>query len=104
VLDEPTAQLDPAGTRLVGDAIRRLAGEGVSILVAEQKTDLLSEIAAEIIVLAEGRVALRGAAHDVLADPRLVELGVAPPSAVGLRRTAAAAGVDPARLDGALRG
>jgi energy-coupling factor transporter ATP-binding protein EcfA2 len=104
VLDEPTAQLDPAGTRLVGDAIRRLAGEGVSILVAEQKTDLLTEIAADIVVLAEGRVALRGAAHDVLADPRLIELGVAPPSGVGLRRTAAAAGVDPARLEGALRG
>jgi energy-coupling factor transporter ATP-binding protein EcfA2 len=28
VLDEPTAQLDPAGTRLVGDAIGRLAAAG----------------------------------------------------------------------------
>ncbi len=28
VLDEPTAQLDPEGTRLVGDAIARLASEG----------------------------------------------------------------------------
>ncbi|HEX2193829.1 MAG TPA: ABC transporter ATP-binding protein, partial [Candidatus Limnocylindria bacterium] len=40
VLDEPTAQLDPAGTRLIGDALQRLAGEGATILVAEQKTDL----------------------------------------------------------------
>ena len=45
VLDEPTAQLDPAGTRLVGDAIARLAAEGASILVAEQKTDLLAAVA-----------------------------------------------------------
>jgi energy-coupling factor transporter ATP-binding protein EcfA2 len=28
VLDEPTAQLDPAGTRLVADAIEGLAGDG----------------------------------------------------------------------------
>ena len=34
VLDEPTAQLDPAGTRLVGEAIARLAANGASILVA----------------------------------------------------------------------
>ena len=42
VLDEPTAQLDPAGTRLVADAISRLAADGGSILVTEQKTDLLA--------------------------------------------------------------
>ncbi len=103
VLDEPTAQLDPAGTRLVGDAIKGLAAEGVSILVAEQKTDLLAEVAGDVIVLAEGRVALRGPVDEVLADPRLVELGVAPPSAVGLRRAAAAAGIHTSRLEAALR-
>jgi energy-coupling factor transporter ATP-binding protein EcfA2 len=104
VLDEPTAQLDPAGTRLVGDAIRRLAADGASILVAEQKTDLLAQVASEVVVLAEGRVALRGPAGEVLGDPRLVELGVAPPSAVSLRRAAADAGIDPDRLEVALHG
>ena len=98
VLDEPTAQLDPAGTRLVGDAIGRLAADGASILVAEQKTDLLEEIAAEVVVLEAGRVALRGSAPDVLADATLERLGVAPPSRVRLSRMAEAAGVDPARL------
>jgi energy-coupling factor transporter ATP-binding protein EcfA2 len=104
VLDEPTAQLDPAGTRLVADAIARLAADGASILVAEQKTDLLAEIASEIIVLADGRVVLRGPAPDVLADPRLRDLGVPEPGPVRLRRAAFAAGVDTERLEGVLRG
>lgn len=103
VLDEPTAQLDPAGTRMVADAILRLASDGASILVAEQKTDLLAAISSEVVVLADGRVALRGPADEVLGDPRLGELGVAEPAAVRLRRAAIAAGIDPARLEPALR-
>ena len=103
VLDEPTAQLDPSGTRMVAEAIARLAAGGASILVAEQKTDLLADVASEVVVLSAGRVALRGPADEVLADPRLVELGVAPPAAVRLHRAAAAAGVDVTRLASALR-
>jgi energy-coupling factor transporter ATP-binding protein EcfA2 len=104
VLDEPTAQLDPAGTRLVADAIRRLAADGASILVAEQKTDLLAEVASEVVVLESGRIALRGPTADVLADPGLDALGVAPPAAVRLRRAARDAGVGGARLAEALGG
>ena len=102
VLDEPTAQLDPAGTKLVADAISRLASAGASILVAEQKTDLLSAVASRVIVLAEGRVALHGPARDVLADPELPKLGVAEPSAVRLRRAGRTAGVPMERLERAL--
>jgi energy-coupling factor transporter ATP-binding protein EcfA2 len=99
VLDEPTAQLDPAGTRLVADAIARLAADGASILVAEQKTDLLAQVAARVVILGSGRVVLDGPAGDVLADPRLVGLGVPEPSEVRLRRAAEAAGLDPSRLE-----
>lgn len=98
VLDEPTAQLDPAGTRLVAEAIERLADEGASLLVAEQKTDLLAAVADRVVVLDAGRLALSGGAAEVLEDPRLPDLGVSPPSAVRLRRVAAGAGIDPARL------
>jgi len=104
VLDEPTSQLDPAGTRLVAEAIATLAASGASILVAEQKTDLLADLASSVIVLAGGHVALTGAARAVLDDERLVELGVAERSAVRLRRAAAAAGVDPLRVEAALDG
>lgn len=98
VLDEPTAHLDPAGTRLVGDAIAHLAAGGASILIAEQKTDLLADICGRVVALEGGRIALQGPVGDVLADPRLEGLGVEPPTLVRLRRLAEGAGLDPARL------
>jgi energy-coupling factor transporter ATP-binding protein EcfA2 len=107
VLDEPTAQLDPAGSNLVADALARLAEGGASILIAEQKTDLLAAICRTMVVIAGGAVALEGVAADVLADPRLQELGVAAPAGVRLARAARAAGLsDPqqARLRQAVAG
>jgi energy-coupling factor transport system ATP-binding protein len=97
VLDEPTAQLDPAGSRLVADALARLAGGGASILIVEQKTDLLAEICQRVIVVVEGVVALEGPAAEVLADPRLEGLGVSPPAGVRLVRAAGTAGLPPAQ-------
>jgi energy-coupling factor transport system ATP-binding protein len=94
VLDEPTAQLDPAGTAMVAAALARLAADGASILIAEQKTDLLSEICSRVVALASGRILLDGLAADVLANPRLAELGVAAPAAVRLRRVAGEANLD----------
>ena len=98
VLDEPTAQLDPAGTAMVADALAGLARSGASILVAEHKTDLLARICARVIALEAGRVVLDGPAGEVLADPRLPELGVAPPAPVRLQRAAVAASIPAAAL------
>jgi energy-coupling factor transporter ATP-binding protein EcfA2 len=99
VLDEPTAQLDPSGTRLVGDALQRLASDGVSILIAEQKTDLLARTCDRVVVLDEGRIAMEGRTDTVLADPTIETLGVPVPSMVALRRAVADAGIDPRVLD-----
>ena len=104
VLDEPTAQLDPAGTRMVADAIAALAKRGASILVAEQKTDLLLSVATEMVVLSAGSIAMRGPAAEVLGDPGLEALGVAEPSAVRIRRAAVAAGASTPALEEALGG
>ena len=105
VLDEPTAQLDPAGTRLVADALATLAAAGTSICVIEQKTDLLARLADRVAVIDGGTVAFVGPSADVLADPRLIDLGISAPSAVRLRRAADAAGLEAPqrhRLDAAL--
>jgi energy-coupling factor transporter ATP-binding protein EcfA2 len=98
VLDEPTAQLDPAGTQLVGDAIAALAGRGASILLAEQKTDLVAEVTSRSVVLDAGTVVLEGPTADVLSDPGLADLGVRPPSHIRLRRRLDEAGLDPGIL------
>jgi energy-coupling factor transporter ATP-binding protein EcfA2 len=98
ILDEPTAQLDPLGTSLVGEAIASLAAVGTSILLTEQKTDLLDAICSRMLVLDAGRIALEGPVRAVLGDPRLAELGVTEPAAVRLPRMAAVAGVARDRL------
>lgn len=101
VLDEPTSQLDPAGTRLVGEALAGLAAQtGTAILVVEHKTALLVDLADECVLVADGRIVVRGPAPDVLSDERLAELGVEPPPAVRLQHAAAARGLalDPAVL------
>jgi len=86
ILDEPTAQLDPAGTKLVGEALRALVGRGTSMLIAEHKTDLLDGLCHRVVVIDGGRIAIEGRADDVLSDPRLDNLGVEPPSRVRLTR------------------
>jgi energy-coupling factor transport system ATP-binding protein len=104
VLDEPTSQLDPAGTALVGGALGRLAAEtNAAILVVEHKTDLLATVASRVVLLAAGRVVADGSADDVLGSDELAAHGVEPPSAVRIERLASERGVhvEPAVLEDA---
>jgi len=98
VLDEPTAQLDPAGTGLVSDAVARLAAGGASILIAEHKTDLLAAVATRVVAIDDGAIALDGPAEQVLAAPQLRRLGVAEPGGHRLARLAQEAGIGADRL------
>ena len=94
VLDEPTSRLDPAGTRLVGEAIGRLArAASTAVLIVEHRTGLLADLAHEVAVMSGGRIVRIGPAAEVLEDPLLDELGVDPPPKVRLARAAAARGL-----------
>jgi energy-coupling factor transporter ATP-binding protein EcfA2 len=102
-LDEPTSQLDPEGTRLVGAAIRRLADElGTAILLIEHKTGLLAHIADTGSVLDAGRTVAHGRIDEILDAPQLAELGVDPPPAIRLRRAVAASPIPEAQRERAL--
>ncbi|MEA2537027.1 MAG: energy-coupling factor transport system ATP-binding protein [Chloroflexota bacterium] len=96
ILDEPTAQLDPEGTRLVGEALRALAGTGTALLVVEHKTDLLDGLCGRIAVVADGAIVREGTASDIFDDPRLADWGVEAPARVRLGRALAGRGLDPA--------
>jgi energy-coupling factor transporter ATP-binding protein EcfA2 len=76
VLDEPVAELDPGGRRLVGEALRSLASAGTSILLAEHDLDILASLCTRLVALDEGRVVFDLPIAAALADPRLVDLGV----------------------------
>ena len=80
VLDEPTANLDPRGTREVYEALSRvLAICGRGIVLIEHNLDAALTIATRVLVLDhEGRVALDGTPHEVFVDGAAVleRLGV----------------------------
>lgn len=79
VLDEPTANLDPAGTSSFFRLLARLKSEGTSVLIIEHKLDELVSYIDSIAVLDwDGRITLDGPARDVLRDGRdtLEQLGV----------------------------
>lgn len=95
ILDEPTTELDPAGTALVADALVRTAREtGAGILLVEHKTEVLARIADQMVLLDGGSVVLAGPTADVLSDPRLPDLGVEPPVRVRLERDLRAASIE----------
>jgi energy-coupling factor transport system ATP-binding protein len=85
VLDEPTANLDPAGTRSVFATLRDLVQDRRrSLLIIEHKLDECVELVDRVVVLdPAGGVALDGPARAIFADhaPRLEQLGVWQPAA-----------------------
>ncbi|ODN30965.1 cobalt ABC transporter ATP-binding protein [Fervidobacterium thailandense] len=56
ILDEPTSQLDPAGTIEVFEVISEMKKHGTTIVLVEHKYELLVEYADRIIFLHEGRL------------------------------------------------
>lgn len=80
VLDEPTANLDPAGAREVLAAIERLMRDRTrSLLIIEHRLDDVLGLIDRVAVLdAEGHLALEGSPREVFVDgmARLQALGV----------------------------
>lgn len=94
VLDEPTAELDPVGKMQVAAALSELRRsiEGVTIVMASNDPEMLTEFADRIIVLDQGRIVLSGPPSEVYADVEpLIERGVRVPElgvlAARLRQT-----------------
>ena len=98
VLDEPTAALDPASSRLVFDTLRKVNEvAGVTVVVIEQKVALLCEYCGRVLVMSEGRLALAGEPHEVFrhAD-ELRAMGVDSPRVARMANSLARDGLIPA--------
>lgn len=93
VMDEPTSQLDPAGTRMVYDVLETLSESGTTVVIVEHKTELLHEHCDHIAVLAGGRIVHTGTPDEVFADERLTDWGVGPTRATLVAREARARGL-----------
>ena len=69
ILDEPTGQLDPVSSSEIIDLLKRLNDEkGMTIILIEQKIDLLLEIADRIVFLDNGKIAFDGSPKDFVMD------------------------------------
>ncbi|MCK6581797.1 MAG: energy-coupling factor ABC transporter ATP-binding protein [Anaerolineales bacterium] len=75
VLDEPTSQMDPIGTREVFGVVRRMAEEGMTVVMVEHKMEWIAHFADRVIALKEGRIFLEGTPGDVLTSDVLIENG-----------------------------
>ena len=91
VLDEPTAQLDPASTRLVGELLRDVATSGTAVVVAEHAPVILGE-ADRVAVLHEGRLVAVGGPLTALGSATLGPVGLEPPTIVRLAELAGLTG------------
>ncbi len=66
LLDEPTASFDLAHQRMTLEIVRRLAGEGVGVLIVLHDLNLAARCADQLVLLHGGAVAFSGPPVDVL--------------------------------------
>ena len=73
LLDEVLAGLNPREVAAMVPVIRALADNGITILMIEHVMQAVMSLAAQVFVLAEGRIIAQGAPHEVAADRRVIE-------------------------------
>ena len=74
LIDEPSIGLSPLIVQDVFRLLRRLAGQGTTVLMVEQNVKSALQYSDEAIALESGRLVLHKAAADILADPNLERL------------------------------
>ena len=76
VCDEPTANLDAAGTRQLAQTLRQLKEQGLTLLLAEHRIDWLMGIADRFLYLRDGRIEAEYTPEDLLCLPEADILGM----------------------------
>lgn len=96
VLDEPTAGVDPVGSREIRDLILALKGRGKTILLCSHLLSQVQEICDRVGILARGRLVREGRVEDLLAVRDRTEMVVeqaSPEKLAALREAAAGLGI-----------
>jgi ABC-2 type transport system ATP-binding protein len=65
ILDEPATGLDPGGMRDMRLLIRRLAGEGITVLLSSHQLPEVQELCDRVAIVDAGRVVYEGALADL---------------------------------------
>jgi ABC-2 type transport system ATP-binding protein len=67
LLDEPTTGLDPAGMRDMRELVRRLAAEGITILLSSHLLYEVEELCNRVAIIRKGMVVYQGGLRELLA-------------------------------------
>jgi ABC-2 type transport system ATP-binding protein len=67
LLDEPTTGLDPAGMRDMRDLVRRLASDGITVLLSSHLLGEVEELCNRVAIIRKGRIVYEGQLQDLLA-------------------------------------
>jgi ABC-2 type transport system ATP-binding protein len=67
LLDEPATGLDPAGMRDMRDLIRRLAADGITILLSSHLLYEVEDLCNRVAIIRKGAIVYEGALRDLLA-------------------------------------
>ncbi len=65
ILDEPATGLDPAGMRDMRELIRRLADQGITVLLSSHQLPEVQELCDRVAIVDAGRVVYEGALADL---------------------------------------
>lgn len=68
LLDEPTAGVSPLMTKVLGETIIKLRGQGLTFAIIEHDMDVIAELCNPIYVLAEGRTLTSGTFKEVASN------------------------------------
>jgi branched-chain amino acid transport system permease protein len=73
LLDEPAAGLNETEQTDLAQRLRRLADDGIALLVIEHNMPFLVPLADHMVCLDQGRVIAVGTPAEVQTDPRVIE-------------------------------
>ena len=102
LLDEPTSQLDPAGSRSLFEVLSTLHRRGVTIVMVEQKLEAVAELCRRVVAMDGGRVIADGTPEVVFNQP-VVEETCGTPSFTRLASRYGLSGQWPVTLEAARR-
>ena len=71
LLDEPSMGLSPRLVEVIGETLRRLRDDGLSLLLVEQNAMLTFEATTDCLVLENGEVALSGTSAELRGNSRV---------------------------------
>ena len=86
ILDEPTAGLDPEGSRMILNNIARYReASGATVMIVSHNMDDMARITERLVVLANGQIVMDGAPAEIFAQPETLKgLGLDIPAATEL--------------------